>query len=190
MLDRALTLKIKARLPRRDFDIMINQFKMTSLPLLILLPPARIIQSRDLHPANHCWVFCISGARHPASPGKQDICIMLVLPSAGTLTRHAITRDLFDGVLVVPLIAHCTGLYWAASLDLMLCLLHYWTDGLMQMSPGVLACPARVIFQVNGFSKPSTLDIQNKEENSDCTAKQPPTLKTVSNLSQDPTVSV
>ena len=130
MLDRALTLKIKARLPRRDFDIMINQFKMTSLPLLILLPPARIIQSRDLHPANHCWVFCISGARHPASPGKQDICIMLVLPSAGTLTRHAITRDLFDGVLVVPLIAHCTGLYWAASLDLMLCLLHYWTDGL------------------------------------------------------------
>ena len=103
MLNRALTLKIKARLPGRDFDIMINQFKMTSLPLLILLPPARIIQSRDLHPANQGWVFCISGARqarHPASPGKQDICIMLVLPSAGTLTRHAITRDLFDGVLV------------------------------------------------------------------------------------------
>ena len=48
---------------------MINQFKMTSLPLLILLPPARIIQSRDLHPANHCWVFCISGARHPWETG-------------------------------------------------------------------------------------------------------------------------
>ena len=107
MLNRALTLKIKARLPRRDFDMMINQFKMTSLPLLILLLPARIIQPVTFTPLTIAGSFV---SREPGIPGKQDICIMLVLPSAGTLTRHAITRDLFDGVLVVALMAHCDGL--------------------------------------------------------------------------------
>ena len=64
MLNRALTLKIKARLPRRDFDMMINQFKMTSLPLLILLLPARIIQPVTFTP------LTIAGSFVSQEPGQ------------------------------------------------------------------------------------------------------------------------
>ena len=60
---------------------------------------------------------------------------MLVLPSAGTLTRHAITRDLFDGVLVVALVAHCT----AAAVG---CLSRSDLSCLLQNDADVTWCPA------------------------------------------------
>ena len=84
---------------------------------------------------------------------------MLVLPSAGTLTRHAISRDLFDGVLVVSVMAHCTERLYAEPgpycLDLMSCFLDRWTAGLSsaEMSPGLSSCPTRVRFQVKADNK-------------------------------------
>ena len=131
MLNRALTLKIKARLPRRDFDMMINQFKMTSLPLLILLLPARIIQPVTFTPLTIAGSFV---SRESGSPGKQDICIMLVPPSAGTLTRRPIRRDLFDGILVVAVMAHCTEALCRASTELADLIWCY------ACSPPVLSC--------------------------------------------------
>ena len=142
MLNRALTLKIKARLPRRDFDMMINQFKMTSLPLLILLPPPRIIQSRDLHPANHCWVFCISGVRQPWETGhlyyaRPTFCwdFDKTAHQTGFVWWHLGGGS--DGPLYW---GSMQGHHWTGWLDLMLCLLSSCLVlcRMMQMSPGFL----------------------------------------------------
>ena len=143
MLNRALRLKIKARLPRRDFDIMINQFKMTTLPLLILLPPnpARIIQPRDLHPANHLLYL-----GSPAGQSWETGHLYYPRPtSAETVTRQALSRDLFDGILVVAVMAVmalCTELLcWGrtGSGDQMFAVLSCLVlSRMMQMSPGVV----------------------------------------------------
>ena len=158
MLNRALTLKIKARLPRRDFDIMINQFKMTSLPLLILLPPARIIQPRDLHPANQGWLALLYLGSQPALGNRTFVlCSSYLLlglwqdtPSAGICLMASWWWHWW-AIVLGCLLPRSDLLF--AGLSWLSCLLQ--NDADVTWCPA-LPCPARVIFQVNGYSKHST----------------------------------
>ena len=147
MLNRALTLKIKARLPRRDFDIMINQFKMTSLPLLILLPPNPQPSSHNSAP----WPSPRQPSFVSREPGRAVLGNRTFVLSSARLCWDCDKTGHHPGFVWWHLGAGSDGpLYRACMLGLdwgrRWCLV---LSRMMQMSPGVLPCPCLCHWQAH-----------------------------------------